>query len=108
MESKEFAASRLSGNNSLMPTKYKVNDFGVTIIDPGIFNSKQNSHAFFDMESVELNNPLIGFSTVTITTENGKFDFDGLYNTDAQELHDLIQAGIAKARMANRNLGNAQ
>jgi hypothetical protein len=104
METKEFTASRLSDDNKLMPNRYKINDFGITIIEPGVFKDTQKSYAFFDIETVELENPLIGFSTVKIKIEDELIAIKGLYNTDAEEMLDLIQQGIAKARMVNRNM----
>jgi len=41
MEAKEFTASRLSGDNKVLPNTYKINDFGVTLIYPGVFKDKQ-------------------------------------------------------------------
>jgi hypothetical protein len=105
MEDKEFTASRLSSNNNLLPNRYKISDFGVTIIDPGVFNDDQESYSFFNIASIKLENPLIGFSKVTLILENDKtVELDGLYNKDAEEIQTLVQTGIMKAKIASRGM----
>ncbi len=72
----EFIASRLSEGNKLYPTHIIIDDGGVTLKVPGFFSAKESTIPFGSISSVDIETPLVGFSTISIETKGeGKIEY---------------------------------
>lgn len=96
---KEFQASRLSEGNKVIPNTIKIDDFGVTLKIPGVFSGKEKTITYHEVSSVNIETPMVGFSTITFNT----IGFDrvvakGFSKEDAHEIKQLCQKGIQNAR----------
>ncbi|HOY97344.1 MAG TPA: PH domain-containing protein [Catalimonadaceae bacterium] len=86
-----FTASRLTGGNRIFPDEITINDLGVTLKEPGLFSGEEKTIPFTRISSVEIDCPLIGFSTITIqTTGEGGIVVDGFTKDEVTEMKQLI------------------
>lgn len=96
---KEFQASRLSDGNKVMPNTIKIDDFGVTLKIPGVFSGKEKTLTYHQISSVQIDSPMVGFSTITFDTIGwDRIIAKGFSKEDAQEVKRLCQLGIQGAR----------
>ena len=66
---KVYQASKLAaGVSKVFPHKITITDNSVTITEPGLFSNKEKTIPFSKIASVNIDSPLIGFSTITIET----------------------------------------
>jgi hypothetical protein len=96
---KVYEASRLSDGNKIFPSKITVDESGITLKIPGFFSGKEKTLTFFEISSVSVETPMIGFSKIDFKTTG----FDRIYATgfskdDALEIKKLVQEGITLAR----------
>lgn len=96
---KVFEANRLSDGNKVMPNKISIDDFGVTLRIPGVFSGKEKTLTFHEISSVNIETPMVGFSTITFNTV-GWDDLmaKGFSKEDAIEIKKLVQSGISSVR----------
>lgn len=96
---KVFEASRLSEGNKIMPNKVSIDNFGVTLTVPGLFSGKEKTLTFHEISSVEVQSPMIGFSTVKFKTLGwDELVVKGFSEDDAKDIKKLVQAGIMSVR----------
>lgn len=93
---KVYQASKLAaGVSKLFPHKIKITDSSVTIIEPGLFSNKEKTIPFSKIASVNIDSPLIGFSTITIeTTGNDSLTINGFTKDEVRELKQTILGRI--------------
>jgi hypothetical protein len=86
-----FIASRLTSGNRVFRSKISIDKLGVTLIDPGLFRGKENTIPFMSISSVDVDCPLIGFSTINIET-NGeeKISLHGFTANKVKRMKELI------------------
>lgn len=88
---KEFIASRLSEGNKLYPAHIIIDDSGVTLKLPGFFSGKETTILFGSISLVDIDTPLIGFSTIGIDTKGqGKIVGNGFTKSEATEMKEAI------------------
>ena len=88
---KSYTASRLSEGNKVFPIKILIDKRGVTLKHPGVFSGQEKTIPFSRVSSVDVDCPLIGFSTIMIqTTGEGKIDAHGFTKSEVTEMKDLI------------------
>jgi len=93
---KQFEANRLSTGNRLFPAKIIIDAQGVTLKVPGLFGGKERSFSFRDITSINLDTPMVGFSTVIIkTSSRDVIHAEGFTKSDAKEIKEMIMMGIA-------------
>ena len=86
-----YIASRLTGGNRILPDQITIDETGVTLKEPGIFSGEEKTIPFSRISSVEIDCPLIGFSTITIeTTGEGGIVVDGFTKDEVTEMKKLI------------------
>ena len=87
----EYIASRLSENNKLYPIHIIIDDRGVTLRQPGLFNAKETTLLFNSITSVDIETPLVGFSTITIESKGeSKIPAHGFTKAEVIEMKQLI------------------
>lgn len=105
---KEFQASRLSEGNKIIPNTIKIDDFGVTLKIPGVFSGKEKTLNYQQISAIQIDAPMIGFSTITFDTSvYDRIVAKGFSKEDANEIKQLVQAGIMSTRGGNNNNQNS-
>jgi len=95
---KKFTASRLLEGNRLFPNEITIGTSGVTMKVPGLFSSKEETIPFTKISSVNIDCPMFGFSSITITTntEDGEITSSGFLKEEVVEMKSLILREIGK------------
>ena len=93
---KVYQASKLAaGVSKLFPHKITITDNSVTITEPGLFSNKEKTIPFSKIASVNINSPLVGFSTITIeTTGNDSLTINGFTKDEVREMKQTILGKI--------------
>ncbi|MCC8424353.1 PH domain-containing protein [Mucilaginibacter sp. UR6-11] len=94
----KYTASRLSEGNKLFPAEIIVEDTGITIKIPGFFSGDETSVAYSSISAVEIDTPLIGYSTIRFYHNGNKVEAHGFSKSDAQEIKAAIENGRNKVR----------
>lgn len=86
----KYISSRLSSGNKLFPTEIHIEANGITIKEPGVFNSKSTFISFIDIVSVSIDNPMVGYSTLTFFTNSTSVVVNGFTKKQSEEINALI------------------
>ena len=86
----KYTSSRLSSGNKAFPTEIHIEPTGINIKNPGIFNSKSTFIAFSDIVSISIDNPLVGFSTLTFFTNSTNVVVTGFTKKQSEEINSVI------------------
>lgn len=86
----KYTSSRLSSGNNVFPTEIHIEATGIKIKEPGIFNSKSTFVVFSDIVSISIDNPLIGFSTLTFFTNSTTIVVTGFTKKQSEEINAMI------------------
>ena len=86
----KYTSSRLSSGNKIFPTEIHIEDSGIKIKEPGIYNSKSTYIAFPDIVSISIDNPLVGFSTLTFFTNSTNIVVTGFTKKQSEEINSII------------------
>ncbi|WP_377130551.1 hypothetical protein [Mucilaginibacter antarcticus] len=90
----KYTASRLSEGNKLFPAEIMIEKTGLTIKIPGLFSGDETSVAYSSISAVEIDTPLIGFSTIRFFHNGNKVEAHGFSKSDVKE----IKAAVENAR----------
>lgn len=91
MESKIFAASRLTEGNKVFPNKIILDDNGVTLKIPSMFSGEETTIPYSRISSVNIDTPFVGYSDIIIgTTGEGEIKVHGFTKDEVQEMKQLI------------------
>lgn len=86
-----FTASRLSEGNKVFPIEINIDKVGVTLKHPGLFSGQEKTIPFNSVSSVDVDCPLVGFSTIIIeTTGEGEIYAHGFTKSEVKEMKDMI------------------
>lgn len=86
----KFTSSRLSSGNKLFPTEIHIEDTGIKIKHPGVFNSKSTFIAYIDIVSISMDNPLVGYSTLTFYTNSTNMVVTGFTKKQSEEINAIV------------------
>ncbi len=90
-----FIASRLTAGNKVFPSQIIVDQDGITLKIPGLFSGNEKTIPFTRISSVNIINPLIGYSTINIeTTGEGSIKAHGFTKSEVIRIKELILAKI--------------
>jgi uncharacterized membrane protein YdbT with pleckstrin-like domain len=90
-----YTASRLSEGNKLFPCVILIDEQAVTFKIPGFFNGKETTIPMNRISSVDIETPLIGYSTIIIeTTGEGSIRAHGFTKAEVKEMKKGILAKI--------------
>jgi len=88
---KTFVASRLTEGNRLFPSKIEIDELGVTLLAPGLFSDSEKTVPFSRIASVDIDTPLVGFSSITIqTTGEDQFRLNGFTAAEVKEMKAIL------------------
>ena len=88
----KYTSSRLSSGNKVFPTEIHIEVGGIKIKEPGIYNSKSTFIGFTDIVSISIDNPLVGFSTLTFFTNSTNYVVTGFTKKQSEEINSTILA----------------
>ena len=86
----KYTASRLSEGNKAFPIEIHLNDSNVEIKKPGVFSGESKYLNYEDITAIEIDSPMIGFSTITLYLNGTKVEVHGLSKSDVQEIRKHI------------------
>ena len=87
----KYSAARLSEGNKVFPIQILIDEKGVTLKHPGLFSGQEKTIPFSRISSVDVECPLVGFSTIIIqTTGEGKIEAHGFTKSEVVEMKKMI------------------
>jgi uncharacterized membrane protein YdbT with pleckstrin-like domain len=90
-----FIASRLTAGNKLFPAEIIIDQDGVTLKIPGFFSGNEKTIPYSRISSVDINCPLVGYSTISIeTTGEGSIKAHGFTKSEVSRIKERILAKI--------------
>jgi uncharacterized membrane protein YdbT with pleckstrin-like domain len=93
-----FIASRLTAGNKLFPAEIIIDQDGITLKIPGLFSGNEKTIPYSRISSVDINCPLIGYSTISIeTTGEGSIKAHGFTKNEVTRIKERILAKIKAA-----------
>jgi len=93
-----FIASRLSKGNKMFPAEIITEDNGIKVKIPGFFSGNTQFISYEKISAVEVDSPMIGFSTLTFFHDGNKVEVHGFSKSDAE----AIQVEIEKGKKNNK------
>lgn len=94
----KFVASRLSEGNKLFPAEILIEETGIKVKLPGFFSGKTQFISYEHISSVEIDSPMIGFSTLRFFHAGKEVAAHGFSKKDAKEIESAIDEGRKKVR----------
>ena len=99
----KFIASRLSSGNKIFPSEIYLEPTGITIKIPGLFSGETKQFDFNHIASVEIDTPLIGFSSITIFAGGTMMAANGFTKAEVKQIKEGIEKGKQAAKSAASN-----
>ena len=88
-----FTATRISEGNAVFPPKIIFDDSGVTVKRPALLNRQRSYVPYKAISSVDIDNPLIGFSSISISAYGKTITVHGFYSHEVEEMKRIIENG---------------
>lgn len=95
MEEKFFIASRISEGNKLFPAEIHIEDNEIMLKIPGFFSGKSRHIVYQQIEGVNIDTPMIGYSTITFVVGGEKIVAHGFTESEAQEIKQICSTKIS-------------
>ena len=89
----KITASRLSEGNKIFPAEIHIEPTGISVKIPGFFSGESKYFDFYNIASVDINAPMIGYSTITFYAGGTKMIAHGFNRSEVQEVKDAIERG---------------
>jgi phage gp45-like len=86
----KFTASRLSEGNKAFPVEIHLEEDNIEIKKPGVFSGESKYLNYEDITSIEVDSPMIGFSTVRLFLNGNKVEVHGFSKNDVKEIRKMI------------------
>jgi len=102
----KFTASRLSAGNKIFPTEIHLESTGITIKIPGLFKGETKQFDFNHIASVEIDTPLVGFSTISIFAGGTQMTASGFTKAEVKQIKEGIEKGKSSFN-SNSNSGGS-
>ncbi len=93
MHINEFICNASLKGNKLFPDEITLEPTGITIKIPGLFSGESTHFDFNHIASVEIDTPMIGFSTITIFAGGTKMSANGFTKAEVKQIKEEIEAG---------------
>ena len=94
----KFTASRLSEGNKAFPTEIYLEENSIEIKQPGLFSGDSKYLNYEDITSIEVDSPMIGFSTLRLFLNGNKVEVTGFSKSDIKEIRKYIDEARSKRR----------
>ncbi len=100
----KFVASRLSSGNKLFPAEIYLEPTGVTIKIPGLFSGETKHFDYDHIASVEIDTPLVGFSSITIFAGGTMMAANGFTKAEVKQIKEGIEKGKTDIKNQHREM----
>ena len=94
----KFTASRLSEGNKVFPAQILLGENGVEVKIPGLFSGDSKYLNYEDITAIEIDTPMIGFSTIRLFHNGNKVEVHGFSKSDVKEIRKVIDENRSKRR----------
>jgi hypothetical protein len=95
METKKYTASRVSEGNRLFPAEIHIEETEITLKFPGLFSGKTRHIVYQQIEGVNIDTPMIGFSTITFVVGGEKLVGHGFSKAEVKEIKEICSQKIS-------------
>ncbi len=94
----KFTASRLSEGNKAFPIEVHLEENNIEIKKPGVFSGESKYLNYEDITAIEVDSPMIGFSTITLFVNGNKIEIHGFSKNDVKEIRKGIEEGRSRKK----------
>ena len=94
----KFTASRLSEGNKVFPAQILLEENGVEVKILGLFSGDSKYLNYEDITAIEIDTPMIGFSTIRLFHNGNKVEVHGFSKSDVKEIRKVIDENRSKRR----------
>lgn len=94
----KFTASRLSEGNKVFPAEIYLEDNSIEIKVPGLFSGDSKYLNYEDITAIEVDSPMIGFSTLRLFHNGNKVEIHGFSKSDVKEIRRIIDEKRSQRR----------
>src|ERR1039458_6784417 len=103
----KFTAARLSEGNKIFPAQIIIEESGVTVRIPGFFSGESKYFDFKQLASVDVNTPMIGYSTITFYAGGTKMSAHGFTKSEVKQVKEAIESGKSNVQSDYNNSSNS-
>jgi len=103
----KYTASRLSAGNKIFPTEIHLESTGITIKIPGLFKGETKQFDFNHIASVEIDTPLVGFSSISIYAGGTQMTATGFTKAEVKQIKEGIEKGKSSLKSATPTSGSS-
>ncbi len=94
----KYTASRLSDGNKIFPAEIYIEHSGIKVRIPGFFSGETRFINYENISAVNINTPLIGFSSVTIFHQGNQAYAHGFTKEEVRQIKSAIDSGKWRSR----------
>ena len=94
MGTKVYVASRISEGNRLFPAEIHIEQTEIMLKFPGFFSGKSRHIVYQQIEGVNIDTPMIGYSTITFVVGGEKLVGHGFTESDVNEIKQICSEKI--------------
>ena len=94
METKKYIASRVSEGNRLFPAEIHIEQTEVMLKFPGFFSGKSRHIVYQQIEGINIDTPLIGYSTITFVVGGEKLVGHGFSKNEVKAIKQICSEKI--------------
>ena len=102
MEEKIYQASRISEGNTLFPAEIHILETEIMLKIPGFFSGKSRHIVYQQIEGVNIDTPMIGYSTITFVVGGEEIVGHGFTKSEAQEIKEICSERILATSPRNQ------
>ena len=102
MEDKIYQASRISEGNRLFPAEIHILEREVMLKIPGFFSGKSRHIVYQQIEGVNIDTPMIGYSTITFVVGGEEIVGHGFTQSEAEEIKQICSDRISATSPRNQ------
>ena len=89
MNAKIYKASRVAEGNRLFPAEIHIEENEIMLKLPGFFSNKSRHLIYTQIEGVNIDTPMIGYSTITFVVGGEKLVGHGFTKSEAKEIKEI-------------------
>lgn len=94
METKIYKASRVAEGNRLFPAEIHIEESEIMLKFPGFFSGKSRHIVYQQIEGVNIDTPMIGYSTITFVVGGEKITGHGFTKSEVKEIKQICSEKI--------------
>lgn len=104
MKTKTYIASRVAEGNRLFPAEIHIEESEIMVKFPGFFSGKSRHIVYQQIEGVNIDTPMIGYSTITFVVGGEKIAGHGFTKSEVKEIKQICSEKL----LANSPLSQTQ